>query len=178
MLLKGNSKNETLQMRKGDSVTTVLWLYKGLRTCDITKARQSPANGRCEIQIAHYCWELGSFDLQIVIAFIIIVTELLFFWIPKRGIFFPLYFIFYKLVEMKEKYSSSLGDRPSSGYCKLSLSLNWWWSVNMCFNPQAILTCVSAASTRMLLFSTMVDSCNNLLHSQMWNVKQTTIAIF
>lgn len=49
---------------------------------------------------------------------------------------------------MKEKYLSSLGRRPCSVYTgihpKLSLSLNLW-SVNVCFNPQVILTCVSAA---------------------------------
>lgn len=81
-----------------------LILYAVLPTCGITEARQNHASGRCEIQIAHYCQELGSFDLQIVIAFIFIVMELLFFFfllfflcfvfVLKR-VFSPLFFISY-----------------------------------------------------------------------------------
>lgn len=82
-----------------------LILYTVLPTCGITEAGQNHASGRCEIQIAHYCQELGSFDLQIVIAFIFIVMELLFFFFfaffslfcfcIEEG-FFP--FIFHKLL--------------------------------------------------------------------------------
>ena len=80
MLLKGNIRNENLHEIGWFCAHGSLTLDKVLPTCNITRARQSGASGRCEIQIAHDCWELGSFDLQIVIAFIIIGTELHFFF--------------------------------------------------------------------------------------------------